>query len=666
MVGANYEQQSVEIYNPYNEKDTQLLVDMFNRNRAYQISNNYEMTVSDWLLTYKAKEITSFYIVKERGTIIGCSGFFRYAIRGVAPVHHVYSGFLLIDGSKRSGAAIASLYEVMGKKSVEMDRSVMITEILPSNRASIHLARMNGYIKTSETWEDLFHYQASFSYIMAALKSFMKLGRVDGWTEYKNFKILSQVINENEIITNFKLDSDKLTVKTITECSRPYYLNVNKEIQISLIKISNRSYLKYDMYQSECEQITAVTDRGGYLQFHPKKAGIFKLPFSHNGEYKLKINLGKTTLCAILQNKPQIDEQLQLDVDTDNWVLLKTKYKGLSIEFNPKNGDLAYVMNDGYQLFVDTFGAAFFGEKLKFSFKEYKNKILIKLKSSKVEIEKTISFQSRVSVMMRVLKGNQVLCKNGIRINHQDYLYYDGILKKYCRYVPGVTPEESDDVLYQRNFKNEAHKYYIYRGRLKLVVESNVATSNQFEFRPLMLFMLRDGAELKYNYVIKNVANQRYTKCVIKKGNSQIEKQSFMVSCICSYGTQFETPVYRTNSRIKIKHINDMILKEGEDVTLDSPIVSTKCWAVEGILKKLVDPQVKLEDGSIINLKSYSGKLEFFNGVWIFDKYRNATLTINAISSWITIYFLNHQLYWRVVGNTRCDVQFSTNYGVGK
>lgn len=54
----------------------------------------------------------------------------------------------MIDGSKRSGAAIANLYEMMGKKSVEMDRSVMITEILPSNHASLHLSRMNGYIMT--------------------------------------------------------------------------------------------------------------------------------------------------------------------------------------------------------------------------------------------------------------------------------------------------------------------------------------------------------------------------------------------------------------------------------------------------------------------------------------------------------------------------------------
>lgn len=101
MVGDNHKQQSGAIYNPDNERDTQLLVDLFNRNRAYPISNNYEMTVSDWLLTYQAKEMTSFYIVivSEGKAIIGCSGFFRYYIRSVAPVHHIYSGFLLIDGS---------------------------------------------------------------------------------------------------------------------------------------------------------------------------------------------------------------------------------------------------------------------------------------------------------------------------------------------------------------------------------------------------------------------------------------------------------------------------------------------------------------------------------------------------------------------------------------
>ncbi|AUV74132.1 hypothetical protein C1940_16890 (plasmid) [Lactiplantibacillus plantarum subsp. plantarum] len=666
MVGVNYEQQTVEIYNPDSERDTQLLVDLFNRNRVYQISNNYEMTVSDWLLTYKAKEMISFYIVREGGAIIGCSGFFRYSIRGVAPVHHVYSGFLLIDGSKRSGAAIASLYEMIGKKSVEMDRSVMITEILPSNRASLHLSRMNGYIKTSETWDDLFHYQASFSYIMTALKSFMKIGEVDGWTGYKKVKILSQKIIEDVITTNFKLDSDELTIKTKTECSRPYYLNVNKEIKIALINIGNRSYLKYDMYQSKCKKIIVFTECGFNLKLYPEKAGIFKLPFSHIGEYKLKINLGKNTLCAILQNKPQKDEQFQLDVDTNNCVLLKTKYKNLGIKFNSKNGDLIYVNNDGYQLFVDTFGAAFFGEKVKFSFKEFKNQIIIKLRSNKIKIDKIVSFQSQVSVMIRVIKGNQVLCKNGIRINHQDYLYYDYSLRKYCRYIPGVTPEESDDIVYQRNFKNELQEYYIYHGQLRLIVESNVATSNQFELRPLILFRLNDGAELRYNYAIKSMESLEHTKNIFGKEKKLIGKQSFIISCICSYGTQFETPVYRLETHNKRNYINDRNLKEGEEVVLDSPVVTTRCWAVEGILKKLIDPQVKLEEGSIINLKNYSGKLEFFNKVSIFDKYFNTFLTISVVDSWITIYFLNNRFYWRVVGNANHNIRFSTNYEVIK
>ena len=54
--------------------------------------------------------MTSFYIVRYEGTIIGCSSFFRYAIRSIAPVEHVYRGFLLTDSSNRSGAAIANLY----------------------------------------------------------------------------------------------------------------------------------------------------------------------------------------------------------------------------------------------------------------------------------------------------------------------------------------------------------------------------------------------------------------------------------------------------------------------------------------------------------------------------------------------------------------------------
>ena len=52
---------------------------------------------------------------QQSGAIIGCSGFLRYAIRGAAPVEHVYRGFLLTDSSNRSGATIANLYEMMVK-----------------------------------------------------------------------------------------------------------------------------------------------------------------------------------------------------------------------------------------------------------------------------------------------------------------------------------------------------------------------------------------------------------------------------------------------------------------------------------------------------------------------------------------------------------------------
>lgn len=56
-------------------------------------------------------------------------------------------------------------------------------------------------------------------------------------------------------------------------------------------------------------------------------------------------------MCAIIKNKPQKkDEQFQLDVDTNDWVLLKTKYKNLSIKFTSKNGGLIKRVNNN--LFV--------------------------------------------------------------------------------------------------------------------------------------------------------------------------------------------------------------------------------------------------------------------------------------------------------------------------
>ena len=64
---------------------------------------------------------------QQSGAIIGCSGFFRYAIRSIAPVEHVYRGFLLTDSSNRSGAAIDNLYEMTRKtkESVKIQQLIL-------------------------------------------------------------------------------------------------------------------------------------------------------------------------------------------------------------------------------------------------------------------------------------------------------------------------------------------------------------------------------------------------------------------------------------------------------------------------------------------------------------------------------------------------------------
>lgn len=60
--------------------------------------------------------------------------------------------------------------------------------------------------------------------------------------------------------------------------------------------------------------------------------------------------MGKILCVLIIKNKPQKYEQFQLDVDTNDWVLLKTKYKNVSIKFNSKSGDLVNGVNNN--LFV--------------------------------------------------------------------------------------------------------------------------------------------------------------------------------------------------------------------------------------------------------------------------------------------------------------------------
>ena len=53
----------VKKYDIENNTETAEIVSLFNRNGSYQVSHNFNITKADWLLTYKAKEITDFYLV---------------------------------------------------------------------------------------------------------------------------------------------------------------------------------------------------------------------------------------------------------------------------------------------------------------------------------------------------------------------------------------------------------------------------------------------------------------------------------------------------------------------------------------------------------------------------------------------------------------------------
>lgn len=530
----------VKKYDIENNTETAEIVSLFNRNGSYQVSHNFNITKADWLLTYKAKEITDFYLVIINNKVIGCSGFFRYLVRGEASNNCLFSGYLLIDGKERTGQAVRELYQKVWKDVETLPGKIFITEINPQNRASLHLSKLNGYLETADSWEDIYNYHSLFSYMPTLLRSFY----ADNSSKFdlSNSTIVNQNINENVITTKVKVDDNYITLKLLVGAFYPFYINIDDNILLFIEHKDGKAYLNYRLENISCKKINVVS---GFIlasrNLKRKRNGKIRISNNKAITTKIKIKGNENNFYLLLNRNEENSSVFEMSDIISNITETFIKYKELSIFINRDTGDLIYVDDKGNKVFIDKFGEIFTSNNKKFNIKIKNNDILITMRSKNIVIEKKISISDKIKVTYFVKKGNTGLLKIGLKILRQDYKIFDPIASKYKRFQPKKFPMESDDFLYSRFFKICERKYFIESLNKELIVNSNKETSNQLGYRPLILGKVIKNNIISYEYYLKDYS---WIKRKCEKVNT-LNDSDFIISNIYFGKSSSATCIYK-------------------------------------------------------------------------------------------------------------------------
>ncbi|WP_304403438.1 hypothetical protein [Lactobacillus hominis] len=647
----------VKKYNIANDTETAGIVSLFNRNGSYQVSHKFNITRADWLLTYKAKEITDFYLVIVNNKVIGCSGFFRYMVRGEASNNCLFSGYLLIDGKERTGQAVRELYQKMWKGVETLPGKVLITEINPQNRASLHLSKLNGYLETADSWEDIYNYHSLFSYMPTLLRSFY----TDNSNKFdlSNSTIVDQNINENIITTKIKVDNYYITLKLLVGTFNPFYINIDDDILLFIEHEDGKAYLNYKLENVNCKKINVVS---GFIvasrNLERKKTGRIKISSNKAITTKVKIKGNENNFYLLLNRNESNHSAFEMSDIVSNMTETSNKYKGLNICINKDTGDLIYVDDRGNKVFIDKFGEIFTSKNKNFKIKTKHNEILITMQSRKIVIVKKISISNKIKVTYFIKRGATGILKMGLKILRQDYKIFDPIASKYKRFQPKKFPMESDDFLYSRFFKVCERRYFIESINKELIVKSNKKTSNQLGYRPLILDKVIKDNVVSYEYCLKDYPR---IKRKVEKVNI-LNNSNFIISNIFLGKSSSTTCVY------KIFENKDVCKSNGEQILLNENSKEYVChmskvkqnyWSFNADLQYFTRPKLILKDGTHILLTKNLSKIETCDKVFILDSFRKSLIKIFAPNCWISSFYEKNKIRLRIVGKDNTKIKIS-------
>lgn len=469
------------------------IVALFNKNKVYQFLDGNPLSVEDFDLTMKVKEVNSFFLLRQHGKLIGTSAFFKFITHECLDLDSSFGGFLLIDSEYRSGQAISYLYKKILGQITQLGFSNLFTEISKYNKSSLSLSRLNGFREYSQTYEDILHCRSLRSNLPKVIKTFCLSNYYGKGYDLPTFEILEEVerVPEQETLIRACISDKKLIFKVQNQASIPYFLKMDL-FQLAIVKEEEKYYLEALFFSEDVDKIQAKI--GKRFANLTRKNPRYALGRDNCYDVQATIITKQGTIAV------QLERRRVQSIRENN--PLNQKFLDYSLKLSPE-GSLLFCKGERV-IFEDTF--IMFSKPLASVYKLVEKKdgldivwsyegarIHKKIRLTGHQINFSYTCNKKAKTMM-----SEVL-KQGFRIFLQEHLIKE--TDNYQANRPGFYPLEHDDFLRTNQFAQEIFEYYIPSEKCHISYQPIGKSSNQMQFRPLSICQANDLDGSSYQIV---------------------------------------------------------------------------------------------------------------------------------------------------------------------
>lgn len=537
------------------QEDYQDICDFFNRNNAYQV-NDIPLNVEDVKLSFALKEMKHFYGLFYNGKLVGSTGLFDFIYEAKHFRNSIFSGFLLIDPTVRDGSAIKKLFFAL-QNNKNIEGKTYLCEINLENKASLQLSRLNGYVLYKDSWEDQDHYlllRSDISKIENITNKFSSSNKI-------KYKFISAIWDKNSYFAKFLIDSNKEASFGIFDFNPwivktdRYYFKFYEDCLYWKFKDEN---LSFTILENDLREYNKISDSSGSIIVRKKNLSL-----------KLYENNNLTrfyTLDNNFLNDTNNDLKFEVYESHENETIDK-------IKINKINGDITYYINNK-EVILDVFPRINSSIISKVKIKRNDNYISISVINSNYSVTKDI-FISKKGIKNKItfVSSKKFLAKYGLRFFHNNYYLNNETSVDYFFPYEGSkytkNNDENDEFAKKDLFKVANRYYYFPEFDVTLTVKTDELSSNQMNYRPLILSKLNKNEKtIRYNIDFKKsnnlLENNSYfdnyelMKINIKRIYTRKEidnKPAFVSTKVMS---PLKSNYVRENNLLKIKKLNGL------------------------------------------------------------------------------------------------------------
>lgn len=546
------------------------IVRLFNKNHVYQFPDEQPLTVEDFDLTMKIKEVKQFFLLRQNGKLIGTSAFFKFITHECLDLDSSFSGFLLIDSESRSGQAITFLYKTILEQITQLGFSNLFTEISKYNKPSLSLSRLNGFHEYSQTYEDILHCRSLRSNLPKVIKTFCLSDYHGKSYDLSTFEILEEVEDANikETFLKTRISDEIICFKVQDEASLPYFLKMDL-FQLAVVKENGRYYLQADFFSEDVEKIQAKVGNHRFVTLTKNHPRCALRGYTHRHKVGANIITRHGTISVQLEN--------YISQGHGKNHQLHRVFQGYDLKISPE-GSLLFC-RDEKVIFEDTF--IIFSQPLEaiFKIKEKANGLDISWRYQGAHICKKIRFDdNRVSCTYTCNTKAQAMMpeivKQGFKIFCQEQLLKDG--ECYLANRPGFYPLEHDDFLRQSLFNRDCFEYVIPSEDCQIFYQPLGKASNQMQFRPLSICPSSQLQQQSYYFTMT--------------------RRDFSADSTCFDGT-----IYQKTDKNLLKYLSQLELEDEFGYGTKRPLAGRRKYSINSLVlahNQVVLPEVFIPKNS--------------------------------------------------------------------